>query len=372
MSNSTNKKTHKQFGFKLLVIALLVGLIFTVLYVSERAISPVKNSIGENLSGSNIPADDLRDLKDIYLQAAKDFLTQGYEGIQLADSYKFNYSGIQLSVAGDSTNVLDRNKQIWDNFILQYGPIDQKTASYAVFGNQVKIRFNTKKENQENSFWMLLSYANYDKAERSKLKPVLAEAALIKAVSTDEAIVRKPSLWVGQKMTASANKDYMIMDALTQGKLGTVDLYNSENKKWKMIFFFPSAYTFVCPTECLGLKENFNEFQKLNVDIYAVSGDLINTLQAWDKTYFGGLPYTLVADPTLRLAEQFGFAKFDSKVPYRGTAIVDPDGVIRFVSAQYNDVGRNIEEYLRVITALQTPGLKPQNWHEGDAVIIPE
>jgi peroxiredoxin (alkyl hydroperoxide reductase subunit C) len=151
-----------------------------------------------------------------------------------------------------------------------------------------------------------------------------------------------------------------------------VDLYNSENKKWKMIFFFPSAYTFVCPTECLGLKENFNEFQKLNVDIYAVSGDLINTLQAWDKTYFGGLPYTLVADPTLRLAEQFGFAKFDSKVPYRGTAIVDPDGVIRFVSAQYNDVGRNIEEYLRVITALQTPGLKPQNWHEGDAVIIPE
>lgn len=369
MAQLSNKKKHQQFGFKLLLIALVVGLTFTVWYVSDKS---SKTSVSENTPNNennvskNLPADDLKDLKDVYLKEAKGLLEQGPGAVLLADSYKFQNLIPELELQITSQNSA---QEIWNAFITKYGEIDKSSAKYTVFGNQVKISFDTVKNEIRKSFWLVLSFGNYDKAERLKLRPVLLEAALINKVDEKEAALRKPSLWVGQKMEESALRDYSLMDAVAQGKLGTVDLYKTENKKWKLIFFFPSAYTFVCPTECLGLLQNFDQFQQLNVDIYAVSGDLASTLQAWDKTYFGGLPYTLVADPALMLAEQFGFAKYDEKVPYRGTVVVDPHGVIKFVSAQSNDTGRNVEEIIRVISALQTPGLKPENWKEGQPII---
>jgi alkyl hydroperoxide reductase subunit AhpC len=372
MAQLSNKKKHQQFGFKLVMVALLVGLTFTVWYISDKAFKsslPNPTPVSSGDKTSNLPADDLKELKEKYLQEATSFFTQGYDGVLLADNYKFHNLVPELEVEVDAEG--DSNRDIWEEAYDKYGPIDKESIVYTVFGNQVKAYFEVVKDDVRTGFWMVLSFGNYDKAERLNLRPVLAEAALIKAVTPEEAALRKPTLWLGQKMERSPLKDYVLMDAVVQGKIGTVDLYEHENRKWKLIFFFPSAYTFVCPTECLGLLENFEEFQKLNIDIYAVSGDLANTLQAWNKTYFGGLPYTLVADPALTLAEQFGFAKFDEKVPYRGTVVVDPNGVIKFISAQSNDVGRSVDEFLRIITAMQTPGLKPENWQSGQPVIAP-
>jgi peroxiredoxin (alkyl hydroperoxide reductase subunit C) len=138
--------------------------------------------------------------------------------------------------------------------------------------------------------------------------------------------------------------------------------------KWKVIFFWPKDFTFVCPTEIAAFGKLNGEFNDRDALIYGVSTDSEFVHLAWRRSHpdLKDLPFPMLADIKRELSEAFGILDKTEGVALRATFIVDPEGVIRFVSVNDLSVGRNPEEVLRVLDALQTDELCPCNWQKGD------
>jgi len=144
---------------------------------------------------------------------------------------------------------------------------------------------------------------------------------------------------------------------------------NSSNPgKWKVIFFWPKDFTFVCPTEIAAFGKLNAEFNDRDAVIYGVSTDSEFVHLAWRRTHpdLKSLPFPMLSDIKRELSLGFGVLDKQAGVALRATFIVDPEGVIRFVSVNDMSVGRNPEEVLRVLDALQTDELCPCNWQKGD------
>ena len=141
--------------------------------------------------------------------------------------------------------------------------------------------------------------------------------------------------------------------------------------KWKVVFFWPKDFTFVCPTEIAAFGWLNGEFSDRDAVIYGVSTDSEYVHLAWRRSHpdLKGLPFPMMADVKRELATAFGILDRQEGVALRATFIVDPDNVIRFVSVNDLNVGRNPEEVLRVLDALQTDELCPCNWQKGDAFL---
>lgn len=364
MVNFTHLKKHRQFGLKLLIAAVLVGLIFSVWYFTTRIDTGTvkKDMVAVGTDKISIPGDDLRDMKDIYLRQAHKLISGDYSDVQLAANFQFmNFTD------SDALKGLGKEK-FWSKFNETFLPIDPKLASYVGFGNQVAIRFQVIQKNpatstnSTNFFIRKLSFGDYDKENRSQISnPLLLEDAII----SDDSKGGGSSLKMGDELPSELKAK-----AIVDGQIVLTDIA-AKKGHWKLFFFFPNAFSYICPTECVALMENYKKLHDMNVDIYGISGDLTATLQAWSSKYFGNLPYPLVSDPDLKLSEEFGFKYYQEGVTYRGTVIVDPTNKIRYIAAQDNSVGRDIEEYIRMFAALQLPGLKPANWKIGDPVIMP-
>ena len=363
MANLTQKKKHQQFGLKLLIVALLIGAIFSAWYFSEKTEKGDKKIV--EMADSNrisIPGDDLRDMKDIYTKQARKLVPGTYNEVQLAATFQFfNYTD------NPELKSLDR-ENFWNKFEETFLDIDPKQATFTTYGNQVIVKFqadyrNPSKDAAKTAYFVRkLSFGDYDKTNRSQTSnAVLLQDAVLSDTTT---AAKHPSLQIGDKLPGWQAK------GIVDGQVVTTDI-SAKKGRWKLLFFFPNAFSYICPTECVALMENSKKLDDLNVDIYAISGDLPATLQAWESKYFGNLPYTLVSDPELKGADQFGFKNIAEGVAYRGTVIVDPTNTIRYTAAQDNNVGRDVESYLTMFTALQTPGLKPVNWQPGEAVILP-
>lgn len=147
----------------------------------------------------------------------------------------------------------------------------------------------------------------------------------------------------------------------------TID--NSSNAgKWKIIFFWPKDFTFVCPTEIVAFGKLNAEFNDRDAVIYGVSTDSEFVHLAWRRSHadLKALPFPMLSDIKRELSRDFGVLDKQAGVALRATFIVDPEGVIRFVSVNDMSVGRNPEEVLRVLDALQTDELCPCNWQKGD------
>jgi len=138
--------------------------------------------------------------------------------------------------------------------------------------------------------------------------------------------------------------------------------------KWKVIFFWPKDFTFVCPTEIAAFGKLNTEFNDRDAVIYGVSTDSEFVHLAWRRSHpdLKALPFPMLADIKRELSQGFGVLHKQEGVALRATFIVDPQGVIRFVSVNDMSVGRNPEEVLRVLDALQTDELCPCNWQKGD------
>ncbi|MCW5746065.1 MAG: peroxiredoxin [Alphaproteobacteria bacterium] len=143
--------------------------------------------------------------------------------------------------------------------------------------------------------------------------------------------------------------------------------------KWRVIFFWPKDFTFVCPTEIAAFGKLNGDFADRDAVIYGVSTDSEFVHLAWRQNHpdLKSLPFPMLADIRRALSAAFGILDKQEGVALRATFVVDPEGVIRFVSVNDLSVGRNPQEVLRVLDALQTDELCPCNWQKGDAVLKP-
>jgi peroxiredoxin (alkyl hydroperoxide reductase subunit C) len=140
---------------------------------------------------------------------------------------------------------------------------------------------------------------------------------------------------------------------------------------WQVFVFYPKDFTFVCPTEIAGFAKLEAEFRERDAQLYAVSTDSEFVHLAWrrDHESLRALPFPMLSDLRRDLSEALGILETGEKVALRATFVVDPEGVIRFVSVTDGSVGRNPEEVLRVLDALQTGELCPCNWKKGDETL---
>ena len=141
--------------------------------------------------------------------------------------------------------------------------------------------------------------------------------------------------------------------------------------KWKVYFFWPKDFTFVCPTEIAAFGKLNHEFQDRDAQVLGGSTDSEFVHLAWRQNHadLKDLPFPMLADIKRELCAALGILDPKEGVAQRATFVVDPENVIRFVSVNDLSVGRNPQEVLRVLDALQTDELCPCNWQKGEAVL---
>ena len=146
---------------------------------------------------------------------------------------------------------------------------------------------------------------------------------------------------------------------------------SSYGGKWKVYFFWPKDFTFVCPTEIAAFGRVNGEFADRDAQILGGSTDSEFVHLAWRNNHedLKELPFPLLADVKRDLSTALGILDPKEGVCQRATFIVDPQNIIRFVMVNDLSVGRNPQEVLRVLDALQTDELCPCNWKPGEDVI---
>lgn len=141
--------------------------------------------------------------------------------------------------------------------------------------------------------------------------------------------------------------------------------------QWKVYFFWPKDFTFVCPTEIAAFGKLEPDFREREAQLLGVSVDSEFVHLAWRAAHpdLKDLPFPMVSDITRDLAIGCGVLDRHAGVARRATFIVDPQRVIRFVEVTDMSVGRNPAEVLRVLDALQTDELCPCNWQKGQSTL---
>lgn len=148
--------------------------------------------------------------------------------------------------------------------------------------------------------------------------------------------------------------------------------------KWVVLSFVPMAFTFVCPTEIIAFNDKLKEFREKGAELLYASTDSEYTLNAWNNTPtsdggLGGVSIPLVADTNHTLSRDYGVLVEDAGIALRGTFIIDPEGVLQQASINNAPVGRNVNEFLRLVDAFQFVAengeVCPANWQKGDDAI---
>ncbi|MFC1705661.1 peroxiredoxin [Planctomycetota bacterium] len=150
--------------------------------------------------------------------------------------------------------------------------------------------------------------------------------------------------------------------------------------KYVVLFFYPLDFTFVCPTEILEFNRKLSQFKERGAEVVGVSVDSQFTHLAWKETPLekggiGNIQYPLVADLTKSISRDYGVLIEAAGVALRGTFLVDKDGVIKHSVLNDLGLGRNIDEALRMLRALQHlekhGEVCPANWNEGADAMLP-
>jgi len=141
--------------------------------------------------------------------------------------------------------------------------------------------------------------------------------------------------------------------------------------KWKIVFFWPKDFTFVCPTEIVAFGKLAGDFSDRDAVVYGVSidSDFVHLNWRLHNEDLKSLPIPMLSDINRELSEALGILDKTAGVAQRATFIVDPQGVIRFAYVTDLSVGRNPAEVLRVLDALQSDELCPCNWNKGEETI---
>ncbi len=167
------------------------------------------------------------------------------------------------------------------------------------------------------------------------------------------------------------------VEAYHDGKFKTVTQEDLKGK-WSIFFFYPADFTFVCPTELGDMADKYSAFKEMGVEIYSVSTDTHFTHKAWHDTSetIKKIQYPMVADPTGHLSKAFGVYIEEAGLAYRGTFLVNPEGLIKIAEMHDNGIGRNADELLRKTQAAQFIAKNPNEvcpakWRPGEKTLKP-
>lgn len=150
------------------------------------------------------------------------------------------------------------------------------------------------------------------------------------------------------------------------------DLKLSDLKgKWVCLYFYPLDFTFVCPTELVAFDKALPEFKDRDTVVLTASTDSVYSHKGWCDSHkeLGGLKHLMIGDTSHALAAAYDVLDCSKGIAYRGVYLIDPNGVLRWLAVHDLGVGRNVDEVVRVLDALQTDKLCPCNWKPGQKTL---
>lgn len=148
-------------------------------------------------------------------------------------------------------------------------------------------------------------------------------------------------------------------------KISSADFYG----KWIILFFYPRDFTFICPTELREFAKHEIDFKKENAVILAASTDSAHAHKAWFEKDLPEVKYPVLADTAHTLSRDYGVLVEETGEALRGTFIINPEGILKYIAVSDLSVGRSVTETLRVLKALKTGKLCPAEWHEGEKTL---
>ena len=140
--------------------------------------------------------------------------------------------------------------------------------------------------------------------------------------------------------------------------------------KWLILLFYPLDFTFVCPTELIHFSDRLEEFQGVGAEVVGVSTDSVHSHRAWlktpqDQNGIAGVKYPIASDTGGKLAKAYNILVEDANIALRGLFIINPEGVLQYSVIHDLNIGRSVDETLRVLEGLQTGGLCAADWTPG-------
>jgi len=179
--------------------------------------------------------------------------------------------------------------------------------------------------------------------------------------ATIEQQVSDMRLQVGQRAPV------FTMQGIIKGEIRDIHLEDYSGK-WVVLFFYPGDFTFVCPTEVREFSDRHDEFAELDAHVLGVSVDSVHAHRAWLKE-LGELRYPLLSDITKEVSRSYEVLIEQKGVSLRGAFIIDLEGILRYQVVHDLDIGRSVDEILRVLKALQTGEMCPVEWKPGKSTL---
>lgn len=168
-------------------------------------------------------------------------------------------------------------------------------------------------------------------------------------------------------------------EAVVGGEFKTISLSNYQGK-WKVLFFYPLDFTFVCPTEITAFSDAANKFREINCELITCSVDSKFSHLAWTKMArneggLGSINFPILADLSKKIARDYEVLIEEAGVALRGLFIIDDKNVIQHATINNLSVGRNVNETLRLVEAYQYTAKNgevcPAGWNKGDEGMKP-
>ncbi|HSS97291.1 MAG TPA: peroxiredoxin [Terriglobales bacterium] len=144
--------------------------------------------------------------------------------------------------------------------------------------------------------------------------------------------------------------------------------------KWLVLLFYPLDFTFVCPTELTAFSDRLDELTGVGAEVIGVSTDSVHSHRAWIKTPrdqngVADLQYPLASDVGGKLSRAYNILVEEANIALRGLFIIDPEGVLKYAVVHDLNIGRSVDETLRVLQGLQTGGLCAADWKPGQETL---